>query len=343
MLQGERVVKVNIIQCDDKLTVMAIKKLTDGSGRDNIRLSVSHWKNGRKSEDVYKYWNGLHGSDSKSVKASEYDAELHHGWIACRETVYDTNIRNAKVKSRDNNIFITLTKLSTGSDAELLASRYRTVLDVMVDIRPNIIDYQPRPRSGSAAEGKKNITEATRQMLKRKFLIHEYEYNIYITDQEAGRKLFQEMQASAVKVYDNTAYIKGFDKNASGHKPNISVKCYNAAEKHKDVFLDIKELYKLEFTLRRPVFERLGISIADMTLQEECMNRLQMVIIEELFKLKGGETMQAIVREVTRDDSVLARVIRAERNIEAVKAKQEEDRKRINALEAAINQLQGKR
>lgn len=337
---------MNIVQCDDKLTVMAIKKLTDGSGKDNIRLNISHWKNGRKSEDVYKWWNGLHGKDSQSVKPNEYDEELHRNWISCRETVYDTNIHNAKVKSRDNNIFITLTKLSTGSDAELLASRYRSVLDVMIDIRPNIIEYQPR----TSAEGKKNITEATRQMLKRKFLIHEYEYNIYITDQEAGRKLFQEMQETAVKVYDNTVYIKGYDKNASGHKPNISVKCYNAAEKHKDVFVDIRELYKLEFTLRRPVFDKLGIAIADMTLQEECMNRLQMVIIDELLKLKGGETMQAIIREVTKDDSVLARVIRAERNIEAVKAKQEEyDKrqreydKRMNALEAAINQIQGRR
>jgi hypothetical protein len=301
---------MNTLLLDDRLEVRADKTFTDGSGR---KLNLSEdWKdktiysrNDTGQVNIYSYWNKSGAaavqyiSPEKYIELPEADRALY---IPCFEREVKTNIPNTFIRARDNSFYIRLCGLSTSDEGRLLSSRYRTVLDVLHSIRPEIIDYKNRGGSEKA------FLESSRNIIKRNFNLYEYEYNILILNKELGKKVFEELSGACQNRYLNTLYIKGYD--AKGKKQGgTSVKIYDHGLKHTGEH----DLYKLEITFRAAVFRKLDLNIADMTLQEVCINRLKAEAMTEMLKLKGGEAVEMLQGELFREENILARFIRLER------------------------------
>ncbi len=302
---------MNTLLLDDRLEVRADKTFTDGSGR-KLNLTKD-WKDkttfarsDNGEVNIYSYWNKSGKAAAKYIspeKFMELPEEDRHLYIPCFEREVKTNIPNTFIRARDNSFFIRVCGLSTSDEGRLLSSRYRTVLDVLHSIRPEIIDYQNRGGSEKA------FLESSRNIIKRNFSLYEYEYNILILNKELGKKVFEELQGACQNRFLNTLYIKGY--NAKGKKQGgTSVKIYDHGLKHTGE----KGLYKLEITFRAAVFRKLGLNIADMTLQEVCINRLKKAAMTEILKLKGGEAVEMLQRDLFREEeNILARFIRLER------------------------------
>jgi hypothetical protein len=320
---------MDIIQADDKLTIRANKTSTDGSGKTHLKFKEGHLKNSVKTE-IYKYWNKKDKQEAEYIKPSDYEEEIHGDWLACWVKDYKTNSENIRIYSRDNSLYIAILRLSTSSKENILGSRYRTLLDGLNKATEDIIEYKPR-----SIENKRNKLEASRQKLNRKFDLYEYEYNIYITDQEKGKAIYKALECHATHIFENTIYLKGYEAKSS-RKPGTSVKMYNAGVKHDKEFPSGESFYKIEITIRTSEFKKNKINIKDMTTMEHCIYMVKQIIIKEVMKLNdktGGEELTNVInfvlKEIVQEENILSRIIKLE-------ASRKDTEKRLKILESAI-------
>jgi hypothetical protein len=322
---------MKIIQTDDKITIRANKIRTDGTKKQNIKFTERHELNSSRTE-IYKYWNRKSGKESEYINPKEYNELIHHDWVACKIRNYNTKDENIKIFSRDNGLYIQLSKLSTSSRDRILSSRYKNLLEVITEAVGTIFEYKPK-----AMESDRNKIEASRQNLKRKWSLYEYEYNIYIIDKEKGRELFEALKGSQIVEYENTIYLSGYGLKGD-RKEGISVKMYNAGVKHEKQFKNAGDVYKIEITIRKKQFDKLKIDIKDMNFMENCISRVKLTIIKEIIKLKerAGDKMNFILEEITESENILSRIIKVEQEQLESKRAIEEVINRVNALEKEI-------
>lgn len=314
-----------LIQCDDKIELIADKTKTDGSGT-KIGLAPK-WRqysniayNSQTGEAVITgYWNKETGENTSADKVSLMSDEEQKNWTACFEREIPTGIPNTHTRLRDNHIFIRISKLSYSDEELLFASRYRRLLEVLHDIRPNILTYESRGGNDRA------FFESSRNKLNRWFRLYEYEFNILFIYKELGRKVFDELKESSVKVYENeTLYLKGYGKKQG----NTTIKMYDM--KHHSA--EAEGIFKLEFTFRRNTFSKIGIDISDMKSQIECIELLRDSAIIEVLKLKGETGVRAMKEQFISENNILSRIIKLE-------SKTSQTDERVAKLEAQMKKL----
>lgn len=298
------------MQFDDRLSVIAEKTLTDGSGKKlnlskDWRAETDYSRDGKGQVIIYSYWNGKEKPAAKYMKPQAWkEASLEEQAkfpVPCFEREVQTNIPNTFVRTRSNNFYLQVYGLSTSDEGRLLSSRYKTVVDLLHSIRPEVIDY--RPKGGDA----RSFYESSRNVIKRNFRLFEYEYDILVLDKGLGAKLQEELSDSCQRNFDGTLYLKGFDSKFN-RQGDLSIKLYDHGLKHGPE----PGYWKLELTLRKKTFEKLGLNIADMTFQESCIEKLRGEVMRETLKLKGGEAVKEFQYRFFQEDNVLARVIRLE-------------------------------
>ncbi len=297
-----------LIQCDDKIELIADKTRSDGSGT-KIGLAPE-WRqysniayDSKTGEAVITgYWNQKTGENTSAAKVNLMSDEERRDWTPCFEREIPTGIPNTHTRLRDNHIFIRISKLSYSDEELLFASRYRRLLEVLHGIRPNILTYN------SKGGNERSFFESSRNKLNRWFRLYEYEFNILFIDEELGRKVFNELKESSVKVYENeTLYLKGYGKKQG----NTTIKMYDM--KHHSA--EAEGVFKLELTFRRNTFSRLGIDITDMTRQENCIEYLRHEAIREIMKLKGGEAVEQLQFNFVAKNNILSRIIKLENDL----------------------------
>lgn len=302
-----------LIQADDKLELITEKTRTDGSG---VKIGLA--KNWRDSADIaydedgrariYSYW--LEGDSFISpAEWSKLDSIEAGRYTPCFERIVRSSVPESYIRMRGNSIFLSLCKLSYGSEEMLFSSRYRKLLETFHESRPDVFEYSER--------GGKRPIEATRQKLLRWFRLYEYEFNILFIDRLFGQSVFDELRESAVRVYESGIYLKGFSQ-----KGTTTVKMYEIED----------GLYKLELTFRKDTFKKLSIDITDMTRQENCIELLRNSAILEVMKLKGGEAVRQLKFEFVKENNILSRILKLE-------AEQLRTDKKIEAVEKQLRSI----
>lgn len=324
---------MDIIQADDKLTIRANKTCTDGSGKTHLKFKDGHLKNSVKTE-IYKYWNKKDKQEAEYIKPCDYEEAIHQDWLPCWIKDYKTGSENIRIYSRDNSLYIAILKLSTSSEQNILGSRYRSLVDALDQATKDIIEYKPR---GIVTQ--KNKLEASRQKLNRKFDLYEYEYNIYITDQEKGKAIYKALECHATHIFENTIYLQGFEQKTS-RKPGTTVKMYNAGVKHDKEFPSGQSFHKIEITIRSSEFKKNNINIKHMTTMHHCIYKVKHIIIKEIIKLNdktGGEELNNVInfvlKEIVQEENILSRIVKLEKETEK---RYNETEKRLRILESAI-------
>ena len=222
-------------------------------------------------------------------------------WSPNFERVYFTELPGITVIERGNELKIRMIELSKTMKS-LLASRYRLAVDCVTALYPDLLrfTFQRMP------ENERRRTERARQVLKRRFKVKEYEYNAIILDRELGAAVYAELEANGRKRPEwDTLYLQGFDKEA------VKVKYYSMSECHGLG----SGTYKLEVTLKGSELEKYGITIADLTTQEESIQRVRTLAINEIMKAtrgKGGAKVQELQMRLFAENEVLARLLRLE-------------------------------
>jgi len=301
--------RYKLIECDDKIELIAEKTKADGSGK-KIAL-MENWKDkARKAINkqtgeliITGYWNRETGENISAEKYFLMTDEERKGWTACYEWDIITNIPHTHTRLRNNNIFMRISKLSSSGEQRLFSSRYNELVEVLHNMRPDIFKYENRGGTERA------FKQSSRNMINRWFRLYEYEYNILITDKDLGREIFKELKESAKKEYENeTLYLKGAGKKNG----QTTIKIYDMGHHSKD----LKGVYKLELTFRRKTFDKNGIDIRKMTLQENCIEYLRHEAIGEIMKLKGGEAVKQLQFNFVTENNILARIIKLENETE---------------------------
>jgi len=326
-----------IVQCDDRLQVMARKTLTDGSGK-KLNLAKA-WKDATEyARDetgkpiIYSYWNGIIGN-AEYMSPKEY-AKLESGknkWIPCFEYKVPTGIKNTQGRVRSNEVYFQILKLSTGDEAKVLSSRYKDIVEVLDAVRPAFLDYQSRGGDERARY------ESTRNLLLRNFTLNEYEYNVYFPVAVEGKAIYDELNNNVIayKEEGGTLYLKGYDAKEKA-KGACTVKMYDAGLYHGMG----RSMMKLEVTLRAAAFKGAGITIRDMTLQESCIEVLRVEIMKQIMGLSGGQALKTMQIELFREDNILARIMRLEARAGKTDAVQDAQGAEIAEIKRQLAKLQ---
>jgi len=300
--------RCKLIECDDKIELIAEKTKADGSGK-KIALTENWRDNARRAINkqtgeliITGYWNRETGDNISAEKYFLMTDEERKGWTACYEWDIITNIPHTHTRLRNNNIFVRISKLSSSGEQRLFASRYNELVEALHNMRPAIFKYENRGGTERA------FKQSSRNMINRWFRLYEYEYNILITDKDLGRKIFEELKESAKKEYNETLYLKGARKKNG----QTTIKIYDMGYHSKD----LKGVYKLELTFRRNTFDKNEIDISDMTKQEQCIELLRGSAIIEILKLKGGEAVKQLQFNFITENNILARIIKLENETE---------------------------
>lgn len=321
-----------IVQCDDRLQVIAEKTCTDGTGK---KLNLARaWKDAteyaRDDEGnviIYQYWNGSKNSPAY-LNPKEY-AKLEsdkNKWIPCFEYTVPTGIENTQGRTRDNHVYFQILKLSTGDEAKVLSSRYKDMVEVLDAVRPRFLDYQSRGGDERARY------ESSRNVLLRSFRLHEYEYNVFFPIDEQGKAIYSELKQYTKPFEEGgTLYLKGYDakQKATGAS---TVKLYDAGRVHGFG----RSMMKLEVTLRAKAFKAAGVTIQNMTLQENCIAILRTEIMAQVMKLQGGQELRKMQMELFSNDNILARMIRAEGRLDRHDDEIASMKKQLAALQKAM-------
>jgi hypothetical protein len=323
--------RCKLIECDDKIELIAEKTKADGSGkkialtenwRDNARIAI----NKQTGELIITgYWNRETGDNISAEKYFLMTDEERKGWTACYEWDIITNIPHTHTRLRNNNIFVRISKLSSSGEQRLFASRYNELVEALHNMRPAIFKYENRGGTERA------FKQSSRNMINRWFRLYEYEYNILITDKDLGRKIFEELKESAKKEYNETLYLKGARKKNG----QTTIKIYDMGYHSKD----LKGVYKLELTFRRNTFDKNEIDISDMTKQEQCIELLRESAIIEILKLKGGQGVKRMKELMMSENNILARIVRLENKTERHDERIDRHDERIDRLEAQVRKL----
>ena len=323
--------RCKLIECDDKIELIAEKTKADGSGkkialtenwRDNARIAI----NKQTGELIITgYWNRETGDNISAEKYFLMTDEERKGWTACYEWDIITNIPHTHTRLRNNNIFMRISKLSSSGEQRLFASRYKELVEALHNMRPDIFKYENRGGTERA------FKQSSRNMINRWFRLYEYEYNILITDKDLGRKIFEELKESAKKEYNETLYLKGARKKNG----QTTIKIYDMGYHSKD----LKGVYKLELTFRRNTFDKNEIDISDMTRQEQCIELLRESAIIEILKLKGGQGVKRMKELMMSENNILARIVRLENKTERHDERIDRHDERIDRLEAQVRKL----
>jgi len=303
-----------LVQCDDRLQVIAEKTLTDGTGKKlNLakawKEATEYARDGNGKVIIYQYWNGMKKPYNKYISLNEYellDSKIKDSWIPCFEYIVPTGIENTQGRTRDNHVYFQIYKLSTGDEAKVLSSRYKDMVDVLDAVRPSFLDYQSRGGDERARY------ESSRNVLLRNFRLHEYEYDVYFNSEAQGKAIYNELK-ECIEPFekDGTLYLKGYDakRKAAGA---CTIKMYDAGNVHNMG----RSMMKLEVTLRAAAFKAAGVSIKNMTLQEACIVVLKGEIMAQILKLQGGQELYKMQRELFQNDTILSRMMRAESRLD---------------------------
>jgi len=325
--------RYKLIECDDKIELIAEKTKADGSGK-KIAL-MENWKNNaRKAINkqtgeliITGYWNRETGDNISAEKYFLMTDEERKGWTACYEWDIITNIPHTHTRLRNNNIFMRISKLSSSGEQRLFSSRYNELVEALHNMRPAIFKYENRGGTERA------FKQSSRNMINRWFRLYEYEYNILITDIDLGRKIFEELKESAKKEYENeTLYLKGAGKKNG----QTTIKIYDMGYHSKD----LKGVYKLELTFRRNTFDKNEIDISDMTRQEQCIELLRGSAIIEILKLKGGPGVKRMKELIVSENNILARIVRLENKTERHDERIERHDERIERHDERIDRIE---
>lgn len=308
-----------LIQADDKIELITDKTRTDGSGvkiglSEDWRQSAEIVYNNSGEPVIYSYWDGdkTFYSPTEIKKLSFEDRDKLGELIPCFERVVKTSIPESYIRLRGNNIFLSLCKLSYGSENMLFSSRYRKLLETFHEARPSIFEYTGR--------GGSRPIEASRLKLLRWFRLYEYEFNILFIDREFGLRVFNELKLEAQQDYETGLYMKGLSNT---QKKNTTIKMYEVEN----------GLYKLELTFRKDTFKKLLIDITDMTRQENCIELLRNSAVLEVMKLKGGEAVRQLQLEFVKENNILSRILKLEAEQLRTDKRLETTDKRLETLE----------
>ena len=324
--------RCKLIECDDKIELIAEKTKADGSGK-KIALTENWRDNARRAINkqtgeliITGYWNRETGDNISAEKYFLMTDEERKGWTACYEWDIITNIPHTHTRLRNNNIFMRISKLSSSGEQRLFCSRYNELVEALNNMRPAIFKYENRGGTERA------FKQSSRNMINRWFRLYEYEYNILITDKDLGRKIFEELKESAKKEYNETLYLKGARKKNG----QTTIKIYDMGYHSKD----LKGVYKLELTFRRNTFDKNEIDISDMTRQEQCIELLRESAIIEILKLKGGQGVKRMKELMMSENNILARIVRLENKTERHDERIDRHDERIDRHDERIDRLE---
>lgn len=320
-----------ILQGDDRLQVITEKTWTDGSGR---KLNLApEWKDATEyARDesgqviIYSYWNGKTGPGADAISPEAYQelsGPAKKEYQPCFEYKVPTGIPGTQGRTRGNNVYFQILRLSTSTDARLLASRYHDMVDVLGAVRPNFLAYENRGGDARA------FRESSRNLLLRNFRLHEYEYDIYFPDETQGNVVYSEVKESAESIFEGTLYLRGWDAKRKA-RGAATIRMYDAGKYHGLG----QSMMKLEITLRAAAFKRAGVTIRDMTFQEDCLAVLRGEVMAEMLKLRGGDELRKVQFEIFRNDNVLARIVRLEAGQSGLEAEVKAIKKQLAAMRA---------
>jgi len=296
-----------MIQCDDRLSISALKR--DPQSKTQLPLRINYKsamervrdKNGKikinryfKKIDENKYCN----IDKATYQTlSDTEKENFHGAGENKIILTDGSI----FRQRDNNFYLDILDLSF-NESKVLESRYRLALDSMIElVDRDIIEYKPKIDNPNL----KNLTESMRQIILRRFYLSQYEYNlifpleyskIILDELSQNDKIYREGQPDKFQTF----YTK------RGKKGATSVKFY-------DMGYHIPEMegrLKVEITLGKVAFNRLNINIQSLTKQENCLEVIRSEIMRESLKLPFTPDIQLKIADaMLKTDNVLARMV----------------------------------
>jgi len=325
---------VKTLLCDDKIEVVAWKTATNGTGR---KILTERWKDhARYARDdrgdvkIYLFWNGLKPPNARYLTPEDYQAMTEGervNWVPCFEREIPTRIPQTYVRSRGNQLFVRICGLSS-ERGRLLASRYRGVVEVIHSLRPFAIRYEHR------GGDKRSFFESSRNLIKRRFRPHEYEYDILIMDKDLGRGVYAELAETCEQRIGDTLYLKGFKASQQG-RGHTTVKIYDQGALHGGEC----GFYKLEITLRRKTFGSLGLKISDLTFQEDCIAKLKGEVMREVMTLKGGAAVQEMQSALFKEDNILARLFRLEQTADKHSKAIDQHGKAIEELRRQVEAL----
>ena len=312
-----------LIQADDKIELISEKTRTDGSA---VKIGLS--ENWRKQDSagiaykdgqpvIYSYWDGETFYSPAEVRSLTHEQERQLGQlIPCYERIVKTSIPESYIRLRGNSIFLSISKLSYGSEEMLFSSRYRKLLEAFHETRPDIFEY--RERGGSRP------IEASRLKLLRWFRLYEYEFNILFVDREFGRQVFEELRETALEAYEAGIYLKGI----SG-KNTTTIKMYEIED----------GLFKLEITFRKNTFKQLVLDIQDFSSQEKCIELLRNSAVIEVMKLKGGSAVRQLQFEFVSENNILSRILKLETEQLRTVSRQDSTDERLKAVEKQLSSV----
>jgi len=307
-----------LIECDDKIELMALKTKTDGSGikiglTDRWRQCTNIAYDAQTGEaKIYSYSHKTIPKMYIGIQAySLLPGNEQSDYIANYARVYkSSSIPDSYVYLQGNIIYLRICKLSFTTEDMLFSSRYRNALDLFHETRPHMIKYNNKGGNDRA------FLESSRNKLNRWFKLNEYEYNIIFPNKEQGLKVFTELKESAKKVYETGIYMKGFSEN----NKQTTIKMYDMGHHSEDA----QGVYKLEVTFRKDLFEKERIDITDLTIQEVCIDLLKGFMMREVLKLKGGEGVKEMQAQLFSETNILSRIIKLENETSQLKTGQTE-------------------
>lgn len=193
----------------------------------------------------------------------------------------------ASVTMESNQFDLRLTNLFDN-----FGSRYRSALDVMVDLTERgVIRYTPRTEPTE-----RNRLEAIRNRLRRTLKPTEYEHDVLIPG-DLGKAIYGDLERSegVSHVIPGTIYVKGFQRYKGLQS---TVKVYDIGIREG---LESGRWWKLETTFHKGYFKAQGIGVRELTEQPDIQDRLRERLtkdIGDVIRLLREETVQAIQNEL---------------------------------------------
>lgn len=319
-----------IIQHDDLLEIIAFK--TDNGKRRKRPILRAGYKDKceiKKDRTGARDIRGYINTQKKTISVKNYKKlsiidRGEYAPIIPRE-YRPKEIKSAQIEINGNCIKTRIYDLS--KTAELIKeNRYKKLLDVIMKAGRDIFNINPREKK--RPDRFKHYRERHRQMIKRDFHLHKYEYNFTLIYIENAIELIEDLKPIAIKEYKGTLYIK--DVNGPG--PGIKIYDYGKKNGLKDEAGGPKSLYKLEITFRAETFKALGLKIQNMTFQDKCINFLKREIFKTLDKLsdelkkktgKVSRVLEAVKMHILKEENILfnmfERLEKLERDIKEIK------------------------
>ena len=312
------------VQCDDKLELFALKN--DWTRERNQKLSVHknykktmHYAKDREGKPIiYGYAHRVKEQTFISVsKFDELDLFEKAQYLPCIERELFTKFKSVLIRERDNRLIVRMLGLSKTFEM-LEASRYRTVLDVLCGLT-NVILVPSYTLADERTT--RHEQERVRQVLKRRFSIRTYEYNILLFDSGLANSVLSESikycQKAKKEYYDSaqsaTAYIRKEGKDRAG------IVVYNAGLKHYSNNEGLEKLVKIEVKLNGTFLRKHGIDITSLTTQEQSIKAVRGVAMAELNRVsKTMPWLRVATERAKQENEVLSRLMRVESRVDSV-------------------------